>query len=133
MAPRILIVKRDKIGDLLLTTPLIAHLREQLSGARIDVLCTDYNAWVIEGNRNIDAVFALPRVQRHGGNRARSGGCENLPGGGCDERDVMTATKHRGRLGENAYLLPTPAGRAFRVQNAQRILARVLIRSKCEN
>lgn len=63
MGPRILIVKRDKIGDLLLTTPLIAHLREQLPGARIDVLCTDYNAWVIEGNRSIDAIFALPRIR----------------------------------------------------------------------
>jgi len=63
MAPRILIVKRDKIGDLLLTTPLIARLREQLPGARIDVLCTDYNAWVIQGNRSVDAIFALPRIR----------------------------------------------------------------------
>jgi ADP-heptose:LPS heptosyltransferase len=63
MALRILIVKRDKIGDLLLTTPLFAHLREQLAGARIDVLCTDYNAWVIQGNRSVDGVFALPRIR----------------------------------------------------------------------
>jgi ADP-heptose:LPS heptosyltransferase len=61
--PRILVVKRDKIGDLLLTTPLVAHLRRQLPQARIDMLCTDYNGWVVEGNRCIDTLFALPRIR----------------------------------------------------------------------
>jgi ADP-heptose:LPS heptosyltransferase len=62
-APHILLVKRDKIGDLLLTTPLLAHLRQRLPQARIDVLCTDYNAWVIRDDRNVDRVIALPRVR----------------------------------------------------------------------
>src|SRR5262252_5157407 len=62
-APRILIVKRDKIGDMLLTTPLLAHLRERLPQARIDVLCTDYNGWVLEGNRNANERFELPRIR----------------------------------------------------------------------
>ena len=62
-APRILIVKRDKIGDMLLTTPLLAHLRKQLPQSRIDVLCTDYNGWVLEGNRYTDERFELPRIR----------------------------------------------------------------------
>ena len=63
MAPRILVIKRDKIGDMLLTTPLLTHLRQGMPQARIDVLCTDYNAWVIDGNRTVDHHFPLPRVR----------------------------------------------------------------------
>jgi ADP-heptose:LPS heptosyltransferase len=61
---RILVVKRDKIGDMLLTTPLLAHLWEQLPDARIDVLCTDYNAWALDGNRDVDRRIVFPRGAR---------------------------------------------------------------------
>lgn len=60
---RLLVVKRDKIGDMLLTTPLLAHLRERLPSTRIEVLCTDYNAWVLDGNPNLDRRWVLPRVR----------------------------------------------------------------------
>jgi heptosyltransferase-3 len=63
---KILVVKRDKIGDLLLTTPLLAHLREVLPNARIDVLANDYNAWVVHGNTAIDSVWVYRR-SRHAG------------------------------------------------------------------
>lgn len=60
---RILVVKRDKIGDMLLTTPLLAHLREALPRARIEVLCTDYNGWVLEANADVDRRWELPRMR----------------------------------------------------------------------
>jgi len=60
---RILVVKRDKIGDMLLTTPLLAHLREALPRTRIEVLCTDYNGWVLDGNPDVDERWELPRVR----------------------------------------------------------------------
>jgi ADP-heptose:LPS heptosyltransferase len=60
---RVLVVKRDKIGDMLLTTPLLAHLREQLPDARIDVVCTDYNAWVLDGNSDVDRRLVFPRLR----------------------------------------------------------------------
>lgn len=60
---RILVVKRDKIGDMLLTTPLLAHLREALPRAGIEVLCTDYNGWVLEANPDVDRRWELPRVR----------------------------------------------------------------------
>ncbi len=63
---KILIVKRDKIGDLLLTTPLIAHLSQALPAARIHVLANDYNAWVVDGNRRIERVWVYRRT-RHAG------------------------------------------------------------------
>jgi heptosyltransferase III len=63
---KILIVKRDKIGDLLLTTPLIAHLREALPGAAIHVLANDYNAWIVADNPHVDRVWVYRRT-RHAG------------------------------------------------------------------
>lgn len=63
---RILIVKRDKIGDMLLTTPLLAHLRAQLPDAEIHVLANDYNAWVLDGNPDVDKIWIVPRVRHDG-------------------------------------------------------------------
>ena len=62
---KVLILKRDKVGDMLLVTPMLEHLRRSLPQARIHMLANDYNAWVIEGNRNIDRLWIYPRV-RHG-------------------------------------------------------------------
>jgi heptosyltransferase III len=67
----ILVVKRDKVGDLLLATPMLAALRERFPGARIDVLASDYNAWVVEGHPAIDRLWTYPR-SRVGG-RLRPG------------------------------------------------------------
>jgi ADP-heptose:LPS heptosyltransferase len=68
---KILVVKRDKIGDLLLTTPLFAHLRQAIPEVRVHVLANDYNAWVVAGNPDIERVWMYPRT-RHGG-RVRLG------------------------------------------------------------
>ncbi len=63
---KILIVKRDKIGDLLLTTPLIAHLARALPGAQVHVLANDYNASVVAGNPDVARVWVYQRT-RHAG------------------------------------------------------------------
>ena len=63
---KILIVKRDKLGDLLLTTPLLTWLRATLPQAEIHVLATDYNAWVLDGNPAPQHVWVLPRVRHNG-------------------------------------------------------------------
>src|SRR5512144_2857945 len=68
---KLLIVKRDKIGDLLLTTPLISHLRSALPDAEIHVLANAYNAWVVADNPQIDRLWVYPRT-RHGG-KVRAG------------------------------------------------------------
>jgi len=68
---KILVLKRDKIGDLLLTTPLLARIKAALPQAETQLLANDYNAWVAAGNPNIDRVWAYRRV-RHGG-RLRPG------------------------------------------------------------
>jgi ADP-heptose:LPS heptosyltransferase len=60
---KILVIKRDKIGDLLLTTPMLAHLRVQLPQAQIHLLANDYNAWVAAGNPDLDRLWVYPRVR----------------------------------------------------------------------
>lgn len=60
---KIIVIKRDKIGDMLLTTPLLAHLRASLPQAAIHVLANDYNAWVVQDNADIDNIWVYPRVR----------------------------------------------------------------------
>lgn len=63
---KILIVKRDKLGDLILATSMMQWLRKALPEAQIDVLANDYNAWILQGNPNVDKVWAAPRVKHAG-------------------------------------------------------------------
>ncbi|HEX6137857.1 MAG TPA: hypothetical protein VF059_09375 [Casimicrobiaceae bacterium] len=65
-ASRVLIVKRDKLGDLLLTTPILARLASALPQAQIHLLANDYNAWVVDGHPALARTWAFPRV-RDGG------------------------------------------------------------------
>lgn len=60
---KILIIKRDKIGDMLLTTPMIKNLRKALPDAQIHLLANDYNAWVVKNNADIDKLWVYRRVK----------------------------------------------------------------------
>ncbi|MEW5864893.1 MAG: glycosyltransferase family 9 protein [Pseudomonadota bacterium] len=60
---KVLVVKRDKIGDLLLTTPMLAHLKRARPDAEVHLLANDYNAWVVEGNADVDRVWVYRRVR----------------------------------------------------------------------
>jgi ADP-heptose:LPS heptosyltransferase len=62
-APRILVIRRDNIGDLVCTTPLIRSLRAQLPRARIAALATRYNAPALAGNPDLDAVYAYTKAK----------------------------------------------------------------------
>jgi ADP-heptose:LPS heptosyltransferase len=64
--PRILVVRRDNIGDLVCTTPLIVALRGRFPDAWIAVLANTYNAPILANHPDIDAVF-LYRKLKHGG------------------------------------------------------------------
>lgn len=63
---KILILKRDKLGDMLLTTPMLTLLRQALPQARIDVLANTYNAWILDGNPDVDQVWRYQRVKEAG-------------------------------------------------------------------
>lgn len=60
---KILVIKRDKIGDLLLTTPMLAQLKRSRPDAEVHMLANDYNAWVVKDNPNIDRLWVYPRVR----------------------------------------------------------------------
>jgi heptosyltransferase-3 len=59
--PRILVVSLRRIGDALLTTPLIRSLRRAWPDAAIDVLTFKGPAGIIEGNPDVDRVIAAPQ------------------------------------------------------------------------
>ncbi len=63
---KVLVIKRDKLGDLLLTTPLLARLKAGLPQAETHLLANDYNAWVVADNPHLDRVWVYRRV-RHAG------------------------------------------------------------------
>lgn len=62
-SPRILLIRRDNIGDLVCTTPLIRALRNQLPKAHIAVLATRYNRAVLSGNPDIDEFFSYTKAK----------------------------------------------------------------------
>lgn len=69
---RILVVRRDNIGDLVLTTPLIHALRERFPAAWIGALTNSYNAPVLQGNPDLNAVYAYDKA-KHRPDRSRIG------------------------------------------------------------
>jgi ADP-heptose:LPS heptosyltransferase len=63
---RLLIVKRDKLGDLLLTLPVLERLHAALPRAELHLLANDYNAWVASAHPALTRTWVYPRV-RDGG------------------------------------------------------------------
>ena len=57
---RILLSRPDRVGDLILSTPAIASMRRAFPQAHITIVCTDYNAVVVEHNPDVDYLETLP-------------------------------------------------------------------------
>ncbi len=60
---RILVVRRDNIGDLVCTTPLIDALRAALPAAHIAALVNSYNGEVLARNPALDAVHVYTKLK----------------------------------------------------------------------
>ncbi len=58
---KILIIRRDNIGDLICTTPLFEAIRQRYPNAYIAALVNSYNAPAIQGNPHLDAIFAYTK------------------------------------------------------------------------
>jgi ADP-heptose:LPS heptosyltransferase len=63
---RILVIRRDNIGDLVCATPLLAALRQRYPDAHIAALVNSYNAGVLAGNPDVDAVHAYTKLKHRG-------------------------------------------------------------------
>jgi ADP-heptose:LPS heptosyltransferase len=64
--PRILVIRRDNIGDLVCTTPLMFALRERFPRAHIAALVNTYNEAVLARNPAVDAVYAYEKGKHRG-------------------------------------------------------------------
>lgn len=60
---RILVIRRDNIGDLVCTTPMLSTLRRHYPEAWIAALVNAYNEPVLRGNPDVDEVFAYQKAK----------------------------------------------------------------------
>ncbi|MDJ0781180.1 MAG: glycosyltransferase family 9 protein [Desulfosarcinaceae bacterium] len=63
---RILVIRFTSLGDVILTTPVVAALRERYPQARIDYLVMQSCSEAIEGNPHIDTLIRFDK-ERYGG------------------------------------------------------------------
>jgi heptosyltransferase III len=68
---KILVIRRDNIGDLVCTTPLFASLRQHCPNARIDALVNSYNGPVLAGNPDLDQVYVYSKYKHVAGRQSR--------------------------------------------------------------
>lgn len=64
--PSFLVIRRDNIGDLVCTTPLISALRARYPQAWIGALVNRYAEPVLAGNPDLDAVFSYQKAKHRG-------------------------------------------------------------------
>ncbi|ATF94878.1 glycosyltransferase family 9 protein [Cedecea neteri] len=58
---KVLIIRRDNIGDLILTTPLISTLAKELN-CKVGLLVNTYNKSILEHNPNVGKVFLYSKL-----------------------------------------------------------------------
>lgn len=56
---KLLLIRTDRIGDLLVSTPCIRALRQALPGARLELVASALNAPAVSGNPHLDAVHVF--------------------------------------------------------------------------
>lgn len=61
--PKILVIRRDNIGDLACTTPVFRALRERYPNAYLCALVNSYNLPVLENNPDISQIFAYTKAK----------------------------------------------------------------------
>jgi len=54
---RVLIIRLDRVGDMVLTLPCIRELKRNLPDTQVDALCSRYNRGVIDGSPYIDNIY----------------------------------------------------------------------------
>lgn len=60
---RILLVRRDNIGDLVCTTPLLSALRARFPNAHLAALTNSYTTPVLAQNPDLDALYAYTKLK----------------------------------------------------------------------
>ncbi len=71
-ADKILVAQTSFVGDVVLTTPLLAALRRHFPGAHLAILCTPRGRELLEGDPALDEIIVLEK-KRDGGRRSGIG------------------------------------------------------------
>src|SRR3954454_23660096 len=113
---KILVIRRDNIGDLILTTPLIHALRQRFPAAWIGALVNSYNARVLDGNPDLNEVFIYTKAKHRGSGSALSAYWSTL-------RLIIQLKK----LSIDYAILASPAASSKAQMFARRINARTIV------
>lgn len=68
---KILIIRRDNIGDLVCTTPVFTALRQRFPAAQICALVNSYNAPVLAQHPDVDRVFVYTKLKHRAPGQSR--------------------------------------------------------------
>ncbi len=60
---KIIILKRDKLGDLLLTTTMLQILKKNIPSSTIAVLAPESSAWILKDAPFIDELYSYPQYK----------------------------------------------------------------------
>jgi heptosyltransferase-3 len=63
---RVLVVRTDRLGDMVLTLPLIQEIARQLPGATIDVMCRPYTAPLLERHPAVSKAITVDNAAPFG-------------------------------------------------------------------
>ena len=58
---KIIILKRDKLGDLLLTTPMLQLLKQYFPSSTLSVIAPQSSAWILKDAPFIDELYIYPQ------------------------------------------------------------------------
>ncbi len=75
---RILISRTDRIGDLILTLPLIESIKARYPECRIDIIASDYASPVLENNDCLDTIIKINNTTLKNDKDYRRELCETL-------------------------------------------------------
>ncbi|NJA89981.1 glycosyltransferase family 9 protein [Rhodocyclus tenuis] len=64
---RILVIRRDNIGDLVCTTPFIHSIRQHFPDAELSTLVNSYNRATLDKNPDIDYLFSYEKLKHSSG------------------------------------------------------------------
>ena len=121
---KILLVRTDRVGDLVLTTPTIASFRRSWPHATIEIVVNDYTEPVVRHSPDVDAVHVLPRRVE----RARAREIMRVLGDGADIAVALAprAPDHILAKWTNA---PRRVGYVYRRRYLSRVAAHYLLTS----
>jgi len=62
---KILVMRTDRLGDVILSTPVIANLRKAYPKSHIAFLCRPYTKEVLENNPYLDEIIIYDKNKEH--------------------------------------------------------------------